>query len=581
MKVTCENCSAVYKIPDEKLTKEVNRATCKKCGNKLLIRKSSVNSDENRKSWEQSDDEPVINHEERTVISDVPELQKYDNAPVLPGSNRDLNNTGWGSSLSSSTPNTTLNQSSSSGSLFNTVPNNQNTQSDTNSWRPPMDKWGTPQNNIKRTDGGSIIPEYGNIKKTGEQDKKSGMPLGSTQGVNEMAREAQPVESFRRSSPDVRSSLDGRSHSDVNNQKEQPPQYQQSNVSPQNSNSQIGVPLPNIPQSPTIAISQPPPKANVVDMFSQSAARNSSQSFGNVDSSAYRMGMILALIGVAGVLCFIKDAIWGITTISAAGFFLALYGSIAAFFAQWDLANNGRINPLKVFLIPAIIAGIIIMLLMKVQEKEVAFLYEELDGKIALVGEYLKSKNDLEETSEQKDMPLPERIRLAMKTGKIGKSLTEEEYLSFAGEPIQPPTEGLKKEVSTTNTQDQKKKTPPSGIVANSNTNDNSKQKPVASAKVEKTVAADLDDAAIDKALEKSGINVCFMTGDSDSVEIGKLDLKLVLHPEGRAESVSIVSPSKLKGTRIEECVRSKILKKSFPAFEGSSSTTYFTSYTR
>jgi hypothetical protein len=37
MRVVCDNCSAVYKIPDEKLVKPVNKATCRACGHRMLI----------------------------------------------------------------------------------------------------------------------------------------------------------------------------------------------------------------------------------------------------------------------------------------------------------------------------------------------------------------------------------------------------------------------------------------------------------------------------------------------------------------------------------------------------------------
>ena len=37
MRVVCDNCGAVYKISESKLVKEVNRATCKRCGHKILI----------------------------------------------------------------------------------------------------------------------------------------------------------------------------------------------------------------------------------------------------------------------------------------------------------------------------------------------------------------------------------------------------------------------------------------------------------------------------------------------------------------------------------------------------------------
>ena len=39
MRVVCENCGATYKIPDSKLVKEVNKATCRKCGFRMMIRR--------------------------------------------------------------------------------------------------------------------------------------------------------------------------------------------------------------------------------------------------------------------------------------------------------------------------------------------------------------------------------------------------------------------------------------------------------------------------------------------------------------------------------------------------------------
>lgn len=37
MKVICDNCGAMYKIPDEKLVKPVNKATCRQCSHRMLI----------------------------------------------------------------------------------------------------------------------------------------------------------------------------------------------------------------------------------------------------------------------------------------------------------------------------------------------------------------------------------------------------------------------------------------------------------------------------------------------------------------------------------------------------------------
>lgn len=42
MRVVCENCGATYKIPESKLVKEVNKATCRKCGFRMMIRRPSA-----------------------------------------------------------------------------------------------------------------------------------------------------------------------------------------------------------------------------------------------------------------------------------------------------------------------------------------------------------------------------------------------------------------------------------------------------------------------------------------------------------------------------------------------------------
>jgi predicted Zn finger-like uncharacterized protein len=76
MRVVCDNCGAVYKIADSKLSKEVNRATCKRCGHKIIIYKPGSKAAEEAAS--RTPEEPVApeGDEERTVIKSVPELKK-------------------------------------------------------------------------------------------------------------------------------------------------------------------------------------------------------------------------------------------------------------------------------------------------------------------------------------------------------------------------------------------------------------------------------------------------------------------------------------------------------------------------
>ncbi len=42
MRVVCDNCAATYKIPEHKLVREVNKATCRRCGHGIIIRKSGA-----------------------------------------------------------------------------------------------------------------------------------------------------------------------------------------------------------------------------------------------------------------------------------------------------------------------------------------------------------------------------------------------------------------------------------------------------------------------------------------------------------------------------------------------------------
>ncbi len=85
MRVVCDNCGAVYKIANEKLTKEVNRATCKRCGHKIIIYKpGSRAAEEAAASRAAPSAVEEDGDEERTVIKSVPELQKMASQQGVP-----------------------------------------------------------------------------------------------------------------------------------------------------------------------------------------------------------------------------------------------------------------------------------------------------------------------------------------------------------------------------------------------------------------------------------------------------------------------------------------------------------------
>ena len=70
MRVVCDNCGASYKIPDSKLTREVNKATCRKCGNPILIRRPEMAAKETAAHGLN----PTT--EERTLITSAAELER-------------------------------------------------------------------------------------------------------------------------------------------------------------------------------------------------------------------------------------------------------------------------------------------------------------------------------------------------------------------------------------------------------------------------------------------------------------------------------------------------------------------------
>ena len=92
MRIVCDSCGAVYKIADSKLVKEVNKATCKRCGHKIIIRKprtaASVEGPSERtiiSPGGPSAEQGKKKKEEKTVITTIPELEKYESAAVSAG----------------------------------------------------------------------------------------------------------------------------------------------------------------------------------------------------------------------------------------------------------------------------------------------------------------------------------------------------------------------------------------------------------------------------------------------------------------------------------------------------------------
>ena len=75
MRVVCDNCSAQYKIPDQKLVKEVNKATCRKCGHRMLIRRPTDSGS--------ADDDPHDEADHQSALyAAARSLDAFDDAPL-------------------------------------------------------------------------------------------------------------------------------------------------------------------------------------------------------------------------------------------------------------------------------------------------------------------------------------------------------------------------------------------------------------------------------------------------------------------------------------------------------------------
>ncbi|MEN9784780.1 MAG: hypothetical protein RLZZ299_44 [Pseudomonadota bacterium] len=72
MRVACDNCGASYKIPDTRLTKEVNKATCKKCGHAMYIRRAAAPGPDMLDLSKPSGAHTPASAEESTVITHPP-----------------------------------------------------------------------------------------------------------------------------------------------------------------------------------------------------------------------------------------------------------------------------------------------------------------------------------------------------------------------------------------------------------------------------------------------------------------------------------------------------------------------------
>lgn len=83
MNITCASCGTHYRIPLKKMVKEVSKATCKKCGISITVRRPDAAPGEQLEMLRTEDEAVVMHSEDCTVITQVPELKDYQMTPAL------------------------------------------------------------------------------------------------------------------------------------------------------------------------------------------------------------------------------------------------------------------------------------------------------------------------------------------------------------------------------------------------------------------------------------------------------------------------------------------------------------------
>lgn len=83
MNITCASCGTHYRIPLKKMVKEVSKATCKKCGVSITVRRPDAAPGDHLEMLRTEDEAVVMHSEDCTVITQVPELKDYQMTPAL------------------------------------------------------------------------------------------------------------------------------------------------------------------------------------------------------------------------------------------------------------------------------------------------------------------------------------------------------------------------------------------------------------------------------------------------------------------------------------------------------------------
>lgn len=511
MKISCDSCGAIYRIPEEKLTKDVSRATCKKCGAKIIIRRPSGADealDELRAGGGQqsSAEDDVINHEERTVIAQVPELQKFDATPPL-------------STGAVSSPDDIRSALGVGGEPDVGQPVDEQTE------------YETP---LRSVDSGVRMPEAAALRTPEVAPAIAPTPLEAQAPglslVPPLAQKASAAAVPATPSPTITAT-----------------------TSPARPSGVVAPPPPT-PAPPPVVAAASKQKANVVDIFAQQPETKPVAA----EFQQPLPKILLVLMGLAflGVMAFVPRGVWGVTLLTAIGFFVTLYSILAALLAQIDLSSNRKINYARVFSIPALVCALLLALLMSLQSKELAFLHPELD--IELVKVWIKERPEIPAAAQDGD--IEEKIAAAIKTKQehhsstpVRRSGSRPEVTvglmatpkpdTFSGNDVVVP-EGVDPALLAGRT---KTKLPQANLVADAR--------------------AAMDGEAIEAAIERARVGICFETHGRGQDISGRTEFRILIAPDGSVAKAHIADPTRLRGTELENCMVEKVQHAAFPPY--------------
>lgn len=311
MKVTCDKCGAHYNIPDEKLTRDVNKATCKKCKHKIVVRKEARGEERLESQLSAVGDFDGIPQDERTIITVPTELQGLESPSPLGGGGLlnplDLEKRGGDNKA----PEAAGDARGASGALSSSFGGGT---------APTRDLLASGSHApVGRPESSQQSGTYSPVR--GPEVSGTGPGVGAVVG-GQMAA----ASGGRGSSP-----LSGQG---------------QANQSPGTGASG------NAPGGPAIA-GAGGNRANVAAIFVQKQEEREAEA-AQVSGPPSPLPYVFMGIALAGLLLFLPKNVWTVQPRTVLGFLMALYGLLAALLVHMDFLKTGKVNYAKSLAIPLI-----------------------------------------------------------------------------------------------------------------------------------------------------------------------------------------------------------------------------------